>query len=69
MKNVRVLIDAEQTYYQPAIRSLVVHYLMKTYNKNQPIFYNTLQSYLKVTFEKNGGFVLPIFVFMPTYDA
>ena len=47
-RNVRMLIDAEQTYYQPAIRSLVVHHLMKTYNKDQPVIYNTLQSYLKV---------------------
>jgi len=41
-------VDAEQTYYQPAIRSLTVHHLMKNFNKKQPIFYDTVQSYLKV---------------------
>ncbi|XP_065891512.1 proline dehydrogenase 1, mitochondrial-like isoform X2 [Dysidea avara] len=46
-KNVRVLVDAEQTYYQPAISSLTVHYLMKNFNKEQPTIYDTVQSYLK----------------------
>ena len=41
-------MDAEQTYYQPAISSLTVHYLMKNFNKEQPTIYDTVQSYLKV---------------------
>ncbi|XP_065891514.1 hydroxyproline dehydrogenase-like [Dysidea avara] len=46
-KDVRVLMDAEQTYYQPAIRSFMVHCMMKWYNKEKPVVYDTLQSYLK----------------------
>ena len=47
-RNVRVLMDAEQTYYQPAIRNLALHYLMKKYNTEHPVIYDTIQSYLKV---------------------
>ena len=47
-KDVRVLMDAEQTYYQPAIRNFMVHCMMKHYNKEKPVLYDTVQSYLKV---------------------
>ena len=47
-RNVRVLLDAEQTYYQPAIRNLTLHYMMKRYNLEHPVIYDTVQSYLKV---------------------
>ena len=43
--NVRVLVDAEQTFYQLAIDAIVVT-LQKTYNKEVPVVYNTYQCYL-----------------------
>ena len=45
---VRVYVDAEQTYLQPAIRHLVVHHLMPSFNREMPTFLNTVQCYLKV---------------------
>lgn len=43
--NVRMLIDAEQTFYQLAIDAIVAE-LAKTYNKDAPVVYNTYQCYL-----------------------
>jgi len=43
---VSVLFDAEQTYYQPAIDYLAIHFSQK-YNKTTPIIYNTYQMYLR----------------------
>ena len=73
MKNVRMLMDAEQTYYQPAIRS-IVNNLMKMYNKDRPIFYSTIQSYLKVSAKINNlcavnvNVVYAMTYFSMTYD-
>ena len=47
-RGVRLMVDAEQTYYQPAIRHITVHRLMPKYNLQSPIIYNTQQCYLKV---------------------
>jgi proline dehydrogenase len=47
-KGVRLLVDAEQTYFQPAIRHIVVNVLMPKYNMDTPTIYNTIQCYLKV---------------------
>jgi len=44
--NVPVLIDAEQTYYQKAIH-FFAKALMKRYNREKPIIYNTYQMYLR----------------------
>ncbi|KAK7194434.1 proline oxidase, mitochondrial precursor-like protein [Novymonas esmeraldas] len=43
--NVRMLVDAEQTFYQLAIDAIVAT-LQKTYNKEVPVVYNTYQCYL-----------------------
>ncbi len=50
-KGVRLLIDAEQTYFQLAIRHIVVNVLMPKYNMDTPTVYNTIQCYLKVRTE------------------
>ena len=47
-RKVRLLVDAEQTYFQLAIRDIAVNYLMPKYNKNTAIIYNTQQCYLWV---------------------
>ena len=51
---VRLLMDAEQTYFQPAIRHIVVNMLMPKYNMDRPTIYNTIQCYLKVCSVKNS---------------
>lgn len=45
-KGVRIFIDAEHTYFQPAIDHLALQ-MMRKYNASEPVVYTTYQAYLK----------------------
>ncbi|XP_049619757.1 proline dehydrogenase 1, mitochondrial [Syngnathus scovelli] len=47
---VRLMVDAEQTYMQPAINRLTLQ-MQNVYNKDKPVIFNTYQCYLKDAFD------------------
>lgn len=47
----RLLVDAEHTYFQPAIDALTIN-MQQKYNVFEPVVINTYQCYLKDAYQR-----------------
>lgn len=52
--NMRMFVDAEQTYLQPAIDAVAIA-LQQKFNKDEAVVLNTYQCYLKVLFHQKDS--------------